>query len=63
MTNRQDVINQAIDGLESGTVQPPASMTQDPAALADTLRQDSQGGSARAFAAYKNAQRINATTA
>jgi hypothetical protein len=62
MTNRQNVIAQAIDRLESGAVQPTAIMPQDPAGLADTLRQGSEAGSARAFAAYKTAQRIIATT-
>lgn len=56
MTDRQQIIDQAIDALESGAATPPGG--QDPQEHADMLRTTSKRGGLGAFAAYKAAQRI-----
>jgi hypothetical protein len=60
MTDRQHVINQAVEALEAGRVTPPDG--QDPQSMADMLKTASNRGALGAYAAYKAAQRINAAT-
>jgi hypothetical protein len=54
--DRQQIINQAADALESGAATTPDG--QDPQSMADMLRTASERGGLGGFAAFKTAQRI-----
>lgn len=59
MENRQQTIDQAINALHTGQATPPDG--QDPESMADMLGKAQERGGLGAYAAYKTAQRVNAT--
>ena len=59
MNDRQQTIDEAITHLEAGRTTPPDG--QDPQSMARMLRTAGERGGLGAYAAYKTAQRINAT--